>query len=277
MTRRIMFSLAAALAIGACSDAPTSNTDAPRPEFITGNFQADHEHTWVGLVVFYLADGTPSHRCSGSLLSDQRTFLTAGHCIPGVASARIWFAQDAGAGPPPRASGYPFTCGLGPCVFSTELHNYGYFAGFPNTHDVGVVILGAPFTGVGTGTLADAGTLEALAKQRGLQNVTFVSSGYGLNEVKPRLISLVSRMQATSKLVNLNSSLTDGFNVQTSANPGGGRGGTCFGDSGGPLLYQGKIVGVTSFGLNANCKGVDFAYRVDREEVQDWISDPTQE
>ncbi len=32
------------------------------------------------------------------------------------------------------------------------------------------------------------------------------------------------------------------------------------------------IVGVTSFGLNALCRGTDFAYRIDRPEVLDWIN-----
>ena len=32
------------------------------------------------------------------------------------------------------------------------------------------------------------------------------------------------------------------------------------------------IVGVTSFGLNGNCRGVDFAYRTDGRAVLNWIS-----
>jgi len=29
---------------------------------------------------------------------------------------------------------------------------------------------------------------------------------------------------------------------------------------------------VTSFGLNALCRGTDFGYRLDRKEVLDWIN-----
>lgn len=32
------------------------------------------------------------------------------------------------------------------------------------------------------------------------------------------------------------------------------------------------MVAVTSFGLNALCRGTDFAYRVDTEAVQAWIA-----
>ena len=59
---------------------------------------------------------------------------------------------------------------------------------------------------------------------------------------------------------------------------GGGRGGTCSGDSGGPLFYPSntnQVVAVTSFGkTNPNdCVGNDYAYRVDRQEVIDWIDE----
>ena len=34
-----------------------------------------------------------------------------------------------------------------------------------------------------------------------------------------------------------------------------------------------KSLGITSFGMNAWCRGVDFSYRVDRAEVQAWIAE----
>jgi secreted trypsin-like serine protease len=48
-------------------------------------------------------------------------------------------------------------------------------------------------------------------------------------------------------------------------------GGTCFGDSGGPMLIGDTIVGVNSFGLNANCAGVGGAYRIDKATDLEWI------
>jgi secreted trypsin-like serine protease len=80
---------------------------------------------------------------------------------------------------------------------------------------------------------------------------------------------------AQGSLVNLGSHNTDGFNLQTTANHGNGRGGTCSGDSGGPVFYgdldSNIIVSVTSFGMNAWCRGVDFSYRIDQQAVLDWI------
>lgn len=265
----------------ACNDTPTSTTEPARPSFVTGNFSEDNVHTWVGLIVFYDANGAFSRRCSGSLISPTK-FLTAGHCTAGVNSARIWFAQDAGAHLDPATgsdpvTGYPNTClpQSAPCVTSHEMFDFGFGSGFPNTHDAGIVILDEPVTTIGFGQLAAAGTLDVLANRRGQQDVTFVRSGYGVSQVKPSALSFRERLMATSELVNLTNALTDGFNVQLSDNPGNGRGGICFGDSGGPVLYQEQIVGVSSLLLNRNCKGADVAYRVDRAEVQAWIANPS--
>jgi hypothetical protein len=253
---------------------------------ITGTYQRDFAHPYVGLVAFYDAAGTFTHRCSGSLIAPS-VVLTAGHCTDattGATQARIWFEQDAGVGfdpatGTPAPSGYPVSGG----VTAHTLANYGFadFAGFPDTHDVGVVILDQP---IGQSkyaaqitsfpALATAGSLDRLAKKRGQQDVTFTVSGYGLSLVNPvKLLSFRERLMATEKLNNLGNSLTDGFNIQTSASPGNGRGGTCSGDSGGPLLYgaTNTIVAVNSFGLNDNCRGNDFMYRVDRQAVLDWI------
>ena len=103
----------------------------------------DFEHPFVGLAVFYDQDGAFSHRCSGSLLSPT-VFLTAGHCVVGVASARVYFQQDAGAHYDPQTqidpiSGRPDLCPPGTkavCTTSHWLENFGYPGSFPNTLDL---------------------------------------------------------------------------------------------------------------------------------------------
>jgi hypothetical protein len=254
---------------------------------ITGNYVEDNEHPFVGLVVFYDEEGEFSHRCSGSLLTPT-VFLTAGHCTDGATTARVYFQQDAGANYDPETeldpvSGYPEECANGTlgtlCATSDELYNYGFddFASFPDTHDVGLVILDQPIQLDEYGVLAAAGSLDELDTQRGHQELTFTSSGYGLTESNPvHVTSFRERLMAQSRLTNLRSHNTDGFNLQTNGN-GGDRGGTCSGDSGGPVFYGGfesnTIVAVTSFGMNAWCRGVDFAYRTDQQAVLDWIRD----
>ncbi len=121
---------------------------------ITGNYVGDFEHPYVGLVAFYDEAGEFLHRCSGSLLTPY-VFLTAGHCTDGATTARVYFQQDAGANYDPAlganpVSGYPETCAPGTlgvvCAASDELYNYGFddFASYPDTQDVGLVILDEP-------------------------------------------------------------------------------------------------------------------------------------
>ena len=47
-------------------------------------------------------------------------------------------------------------------------------------------------------------------------------------------------------------------------------GGTCFGDSGGPVLLDTGddmvLLGVTSFGMTRNCAGIGGAYRIDQAD-----------
>jgi hypothetical protein len=252
---------------------------------ITGNYVEDTEHPFVGLVVFYDENGEFVGRCSGSLLTPT-VFLTAGHCTALGTTARVYFQQDAGANFDPATgidpvTGYPDACAgrtLGvTCATSDELYNYGFddFASFPNTRDVGLVILDQPIQLSEYGALAAAGSLDRLATQRGRQDLTFTASGYGLTKSNPvKVTSFRERLMAQARLTNLNSALTSGYNLQTNGN-GAGRGGTCSGDSGGPVFYGGfesnTIVAVTSFGLNAYCRGTDFAYRTDQTAVLEWI------
>jgi V8-like Glu-specific endopeptidase len=210
-------------------------------------------HPYVGLAVFYNAAGAPLHRCSGTMVS-ATTLLTAGHCTAGTASARVWF-DELGS----NMTGYPLAGG----ITGTPVTYPGFDFTLPDTGDVGVVKL-ASGPGVGAASIAPVGTLDGLATRRGRQNVNFDVVGYGLQEVKPREMALRNRLRATVRLVNLRSALTDGFNIHHTNAPGTG-GGTCFGDSGGPIFTQGtsQIVAVTSFGLNENCAGAGFGYRVD--------------
>ena len=254
---------------------------------ISGNFVEDTEHPFVGLVAFYDEDGVFLHRCSGSLLTPI-VFLTAGHCTDGATTARVYFQQDAGANYDPETeldpiTGYPDYCAKGTrdvCVTSDELYNYGFddFAGFPNNRDAGLVILDRPIHILEHGVLATAGSLDELAARVGKHNVTVTISGYGVTRTNPsgrHELSFRERLMAKSTLINLTNALTSGYNVQVSANPGGGRGGLCFGDSGGPIFSGGfesnVIVGVNSFVNSWTCGGVGFAYRTDTRAVIAWI------
>jgi hypothetical protein len=250
---------------------------------ITGNVVQDYQHGYVGLIVFSDANGQLVQRCSGSLLTD-RVFLTAGHCVTIddqgtlATSARIYFEQDAGVGYDPAlgydpTTGYPVTGG----VTAHEIYSYGFSGTRPQSQDVGLVILDSPVTDtypkvVTYGSLAAAGTLDTYGT--GI-NAEVDLSGYGVTDPnKNHPVSFRERLMATTFILGgHNPLLKSEYNVQLAANPGGGRGGTCFGDSGGPVLLHDTdvIVAVNSFVLNSQCAGQDYGYRTDQQAVIDWI------
>ena len=224
------------------------------------------EHPYVGLVVFYDSNNTPQWRCTGTLISPT-VLLTAGHCTELNGPARVYFEENVTA-----ATGYPTSGGYTGTAYTYPL----YGTGFPNTGDVGIVVLDRRVREISSfPTLAEVGFLDELAIERGTKSVMFEVVGYGLQSVKPSLSQFRNRLKAWVQLVNLSSSLTDGYNIQTTnaQGKGTGGGGTCFGDSGGAIFTEdGQIVAVNSFVLNENCSGASFGYRVDTADVQAWIN-----
>ncbi len=228
------------------------------------------EHPYVGLIVFDDAEG-PAWRCTGTLVS-RDVVLTAGHCTDGAVAARVWFQEDMTAA---ANSEYPFG---GKTSYEGVPHPHPGFVGLtlPNTHDVGVVVLRGNSPRMSTyGVIASLGFLDNLKNQRGQNEDYFTVVGYGLQSVIPDLSALRIRMKGTSALINLTSALTDGYNLQTTNDPGQAhQGGTCSGDSGGPIFWQNTniIVAINSFGLNANCVGNDFSYRTDIADSQNFLA-----
>jgi len=285
------------LAVALVSLAAIVATLSPSADAITGPNAVRSDRDNVVLLTFYDEEGAYLWRCSGTLIAPT-IVLTAGHCTYGAAEARVWADQGPYVETPVDAGGYPLSpvedrppCAgyVGwPCTgedATGEPLTYPGFgfpgivpdeeASFPNTGDVGLVILDTPiYPESGFAALAEEGALDVFATQRGRQNATFTVVGYGLQKTRPTGdVAVRVRLEATTQLVNLRNALTAGFNLQTTANPGGGRGGTCFGDSGGPIFYGASnvIVAITSFGITPYCTGVDFAFRIDQADVLAWI------
>lgn len=232
-----------------------------------------NNHPYVGLLVFDIG-GAPAWRCSGTLLSPT-VMLTAGHCTYGTSGGRVWFEPDVGAGIP--GTDYPF--GGGTSIEFGEIYTHPqYMDGAFYLYDVGIVILSEPVDLNTYGTLAEVGLLDDLAIRRGHKDQSFTVVGYGLQSVVPTLQADRVRYKATVQLIDVNG--TAGIPAGTSAtftnNPGkgNGSGGTCFGDSGGPIFHgdSNVIAAITSFGLNGNCAGTGGGYRVDTIDDQAFVS-----
>ena len=119
--------------------------------------------------------------------------------------------------------------------------------------------------------------------QPGRKSANVRAVGYGLQAVKPTLQADLVRYQAGLFVVDTNGvagigNLDLGPLPPTNSMIVSGdskHGGTCFGDSGGPMLLEGTnvLVAVNSFALNSNCAGIGGAFRIDRAVELDWISD----
>ena len=241
------------------------------------NGEPDHgRHPYVGLMVADAEiDGEvqPAWRCSGSLLSPT-VFLTAGHCTDGATAVRVWFAEDVQSN-----TEYPFS-GATSYEGTPDTHP-GYctapcgpgLPGFAH-RDVGIVVLREPVPPSVVSqyaALPAAGLVDTLPGQA---DVTLV--GYGVQERvrgggPPVWAGLRVRLMAPARLVSGQFTHSDEF-IRVTASPGQG-GGTCFGDSGGPILNDdaNTVVAVTSYGTNINCAGVGYAARIDLADVLAWI------
>jgi hypothetical protein len=240
---------------------------------ITNGVPDGDNHPYVGLAVFDV-EGSPSHRCSVSLLSPT-VVLTAGHCTDGTSAARVWFDSDV-----QNNAEYPFS---GATSYDGTAYTYEEFCigcgnGLPGfaAGDVGIIVLSEPVPTTVVSEYAqlpDEGLVDTLANKTAIDFV-----GYGVQEQirgggPPTWTGVRIRMYAPSELISGNFKHSDEF-MKLAMNPGGGSGGTCFGDSGGPDLLGGTdiVLAVNSYVTNSNCAGVGYAARVDTPEVLAWIN-----
>ena len=261
-------------------------------------------HPYVGLMIALDEEGVPSWRCSVSLLSPTLA-LTAAHCVePPADHVEIWFAE----GPVPVDPDYLAALQADPdgvvsCYDSPLFDSYpcqGDAGGTPIPHpdycvgcgpglpgafyrDVGVVVLDEPVPASVVGEYAVLPTPDLVSTLPNKTAMDFVGFGVSVQAQIPgsqlpqpppfyRWTGPRTRKYAPSELVSGNFKHSGEY-IRIAMNPGGGSGGTCFGDSGGPDLLGGTdiVLGVNSYVTNVNCAGVGYAQRVDVPDVLNWI------
>src|SRR3989454_7059332 len=265
----ILVVAAAGLSLLGCDRVATAPQRVAPPSFITYGVVDGNSHPAVVLIIMDVA-GQPAFRCSGTVIA-PKVVLTAGHCAgaPGEFSGmRIFTESDVQNG----NNNYPFA---GPnTIEATAWHAHPLFtesAFF--RHDVGVILLSkaVKLPADQYGKLPAVNQLDAL--QPGSATV-FTAVGYGLQRINPVFIEAEKiRMSAEPHLIQINTpGFTGDFSLLLSNNAS--TGGTCFGDSGGPNYVGSRnvIAGVTSFGLNGNCAVTGGVFRLDRQNVLDFVT-----
>jgi secreted trypsin-like serine protease len=235
------------------------------------------EHPNVGTLLF-IQNGVGYYSCTGTMIA-PRVMLTAGHCVEGNGQTNdvtyVRFEEDALSGIGNYGSVQAWLDAEWMAVETVIPHpQYSDFAAFPQTYDVGVVILAESYTPPnGFATLPSIGFLEEL---RGADRLNFESVGYGRQgTLAPFAMSEYARYKGDVALLEVDSWINGGQSAKFSNNPGIG-GGTCYGDSGGPTFFgdTNTTVSVTSFGWakNGHCVGNDFNFRLDTPVAQDFLN-----
>ncbi len=247
---------------------------------ITWGKPDDGAHPFVGTLLFQ-QNGVGWYSCSGTLLSPT-VMLTAGHCVEEYGNVNdvtyVRFTEDATEG----RENYPSTQDWldAEWILAAQViphPQYDDFAEFPLTYDVGLVILSDPVYRDEYGALPDEGLLETLTKGQGRKDRGFTAVGYGSQGVlKPITLDEYARYKGDVSLIEINSTFAGGASAKFTNNPGrgNGSGGTCFGDSGGPLFWKDShtIGAIVSWGITP-CIGVDYQFRMDTATALSFVGD----
>lgn len=281
MTARLpgLLTIGAALSLAACSevaDSPTVPGNDPGPSLITFGTPDGGAHPNVGIMLF-VQNGEGYYACTGTLASPT-VMITAGHCVESEGNENsvtyVRFADDPLADRGQYRTTQQWLNAKWIKAVSVEPHpQYNDFAEFPNTYDVGVVILprNADLP-TSYAVLPEIDFLTNLTTSQG-ESKLFTAVGFGDHGViNPFEGGDLTRRYTTTMLIEAGSTRTGGNqSAKFSNNPGVG-GGTCYGDSGGPIFYGSTniIAAVTSFGYT-ECIGNDFNFRLDTRVAQDFL------
>lgn len=255
----------------------------------TGGTPDGDTHPNVAMIVGYDADSR--FRCSATLIRDD-LLVTAAHCTDGVVGKMLvtFESEILNSSTLPPTSPLPAAADPDAGYTTAELQDAGYNSGTPYTHpeysdftdirnwnDLGAVVLDVPETELSPAPVAGLGTLSDI-RAADLPKTLFTAVGYGTEVRKPTTgpqKPTAFSYPLIRRYVDMpGQKLTDQI-LQTNGNPNDprGTGGTCFGDSGGPVFLGGEIVAVTSYGYTQNCRYLGGYQRVDIAVSQDWLAE----
>ena len=277
----VLFLALALTACGTVAENPTPDLTM-QATFSQPDLNNDYPHV---VSLMFVQNGEGYYSCTGTLLSST-VVLTAGHCVEGGGYTNdetfVRNEQNAYAGIENYVDGDEVDAAAwleGEWIRAKTVvphPQYSDYAEFPNTYDVGVVILSEPIELDTYGQLPQEGLLDELLTGKNHRDRLFTIVGYGQQGEIPAFNSTdFERYFGQTTLININSyNAGDEMTAVFTNNPGkgNGQGGACYGDSGGPLFYDDSytIGAIVSFGFTP-CIGPDFQFRMDTETALDFV------
>ncbi len=238
---------------------------------ITNGVPDGNAHPQVGVVVAEFHGGR-HYGCSGTLLSPT-LFLLAAHCdLSFLQPTGLWVYFNPTLSDPNTIPAGDLHAGT--FVADPEFQpNPGRKDAGLDSHDIAVILLGSPLTGITPASLPPAGLLDQLASSNGLHDAVFTNVGYGASGFsqgggppEPEFSGL--RADSASSFMSLENAY-----LRLSENQATGNGGTCLFDSGGPQFLGGSnmLVSITVDG-DQYCTALDVNYRLDTPSARSFLS-----
>lgn len=271
--QRLFMVLALAVVLVAALIAPY------RVKAITYGFvDLDNEFKNVGaFIVKSPTTGQISPICSGTLIAPT-AFLTASHCTiffenalaPLGFTAFVSFDKSI-----PFGTLTDRRTNLIPVTQVVTNPNYNQAQSDPG--DIAVLLVNERETrGITPASLPTEGFFDQLASNR-LKTTIFTAVGYGLqNRVVGGGVPYFQDMNPIPRLFAFSGfNALNGAFLRLTQNPSTGNGGTCFGDSGGPIFLSDKgarLLGAITITGDAVCRSTNVTYRLDIPSAQDFLA-----
>ena len=229
-----------------------------------GTWDSENEFSNVALIYTPVPGTNYGYVCTGTAISPTKV-VSAAHCFfdgDDFIGDDVWVIFD--------HDGPPFQIYYGAATTEPgfEIGGGNGLPGF-DTHDVALVtnLDSFPFPGPYS-NLPEEGMVDGLKMKQGLTVVGYGIQGFYRGDGWPFDDDIFDwkRYYAPVELIASNHVHSDEY-IKVTANPAQGKGGTCFGDSGGPVFLETEdgltVIAVTSYGTNGNCAGVGYYNRLD--------------
>ena len=266
---RFLFPCSLLAILAACGEVPLTTPGGETPSLIVRGEPTGASFGSVGALLFDfdengIIDGDDLF-CSGSLIAPT-VFLTAAHCVltsltPPGSQFHVSFSPDLYGG------------GMTSIAATGYAVHPGYNISQADPRDLAVVFLPAGSTaGLTPFNLPAAGALTQVAAQNGLKGQVFYNVGYGdgasqqgipsfpYDGLRRSSQSVFQALQANWLGLLMNGSAT-------------GKGGDCYGDSGGPKFMAGNLTTVVAITITGDtpCRATSRDYRLDTPSARAFL------